>query len=93
MPRANDKRRPGGDGTEIEPSNLKWGELRRYCIGEVKPISRIDKRRHWQSKNDFRGQRSGSDMATLSEMAHGTGHAAAAERDSVSTAREDRQTA
>lgn len=73
------------DVAQIDPGNLKWGELAEgTTIGEIKPIfPRIDKAK---TMEEIKGETSEVSRQTsetaASEMAHGTGHAAEAERGS-----------
>ena len=81
----------GDDVNEIDPRNLKWGELKEgTSIGEVKAIfPRIDKAKTMEEikeeqKADVGGQKSEvgdqKSETAASEMAQGAGHAAAAQR-------------
>lgn len=80
------------DVRRSDPRNLKWAELKEgTLIDEVKPVfPRIDKAKTMEEikkeqTSDVRSQKS---EPTASEMAHGTGHAAAAELGSSPTVRE-----
>ena len=78
------------DAGHIQPRELRWGELPEgTAIGEVKPLfPRIDKAKTMEEikeeKSEVGDQKS---EPNASEMAHGTGHATAAERGSSSTNR------